>query len=82
MLWPEMFNVELPVFISVSCNVCVGCGKRWLIFKLLNCSVAGISLTVPAAKVIVALADFVVSVADVAVILTVALPGGTVAGAA
>jgi energy-converting hydrogenase Eha subunit E len=77
-----MLNVEAPVLVSVSCNVCVGCGWRELIFKLLNCRAAGISLTVPAVNVMVALADFVVSVADVALIVTVVLPAGTVAGAA
>ena len=82
MLWPVMLNVAGPVLVSVCCKVCCGCGRLELIFKLLNCSVAGMSLTVPAVNVMVALPDLVPSVADVAVIVTAALPAGTVAGAA
>jgi hypothetical protein len=77
-----MLNVEAPVLVSVSCNVCLGCGWLEVIFKLLNFRAAGISLTVPAVNVMVALADLVVSVAEVAVIVTLAFPVGTVAGAA
>lgn len=76
-----MLSAEAPVFVSVSGKVAVGCGCLELIFKLPKFRAAGMSLTIPFTSVIVALADLVLSVADVAVIVTLAF-AGTVAGAA
>lgn len=81
MVSPVMVSVEASVFVSVSSNVAVGCGWIRLIFKLPKSSAAGTSLTTPATSVMVALADFVLSVAEVAVIVTLA-GFGTAAGAA
>ena len=76
-----MFSAEPPVLVRVSDNILDGCGFRGLIFSVPKLRLAGISLTTPAARVIVALLDFVLSVADVAVMVTLAL-AGTVDGAA
>lgn len=76
-----MLSAGVPVFVSVSDKVAVGCGRFGAIFKLPKSRAAGMSLTTPATSVMVALADFVLSVAEVAVIVTLAL-AGTAVGAA
>jgi len=80
-VWLVMFSTELPVLVSVSDKVFVGCGLDWLIFRLPKSKLAGISLTVPGVSVMVALACLVPSDTDVAVMVTLALVG-TVLGAA
>ena len=81
MAWLVIFSTELPVLVSVSVKVFVGCGLAGLIFRLPKLKAAGISLTVPVVRVMVALADLVPSVTDVAVRVIVGLVG-TVPGAA
>jgi len=81
MVWPVMFNPEGPVLVTVSGRVLVGCGRPGTNFRLPKTRLEGMSFTVPAVRVIVALACLVLSATDAAVIVTAELLG-TVAGAA
>jgi len=75
-----MSSVELPVLVRVEVLVTCGC-MVVLTFTLPKFRLAGISLTVPAVRVIVAVAILVPSVTEVPVMVTVGL-AGTIAGAA
>ncbi len=70
-----MLNVELPVLVRVTAKVS-------LLPNLFSekCKVAGMSLTVPGVRVMVAVPSLDVSVTDVAVMVTLGF-AGTVAGA-
>jgi hypothetical protein len=80
MVWSVMLSAEPPVFVSVTDKVFVG----WLelvSFNFPKSKLAGISFTVPVVRVIVALPCLLLSVTDVAVMVTLGFVG-TVAGAA
>jgi hypothetical protein len=75
-----MLSADAPVLVRVVTKVRCW-GLFGAIFNLPKIKLGGISLTVPAVRVIVAAADLVPSVTEVAVRVTVALVG-TVLGAA
>lgn len=81
MVWLVMLRAELPVLVSVSGRVLVGCGVVGVILRLPNFKSVGINLTVPAVRVMVGPTDLVPSATDVAVMITIAFVG-TVLGAA
>ena len=74
---PVIFNVEAPVFVRATV---LGCAVFWSLVRE-KLKLAGMSLTVPKLIVMAAVADLLVSVTDVAVIVTLAF-AGTAAGAA
>jgi hypothetical protein len=80
MVWSVMFSAEPPALVRVADKVFVG----WFVlvsFSFPKSKLAGISFTVPVVRVIVALTCLLLSVTDVAVMVTLGFVG-TVEGAA